>query len=749
MTKDEQQNVWRGGALLLATLLLVGLALRLVVWRWREFYPLGGDEQEYLGQALLLLRERRYVELQLMRPPLYGLFLAASILLVDSLVQNLRLLQALISAATVIPVWLLAAELADWYRMGQRVRLLVPGLAALFCALNYTLAANATELLAETLFLAGLTTLFWLLVRAAARRHLLSAGVAGGVLGLLCLTRSVALPLLPLGALWLLLAAKNQLVQPGRFLVFSSRFSVLSSLFFVLCSSFIILPWTARNYVTYGGLILIDTTGAENLWLDNDPAGREAVKAQLYALGEDRLTRQRLAMERGLDVITADPGRFVGKSWGELCKFFALEYTDDMRQRQAIWLPPAEVWTRLLLGDGLWLLLILGGTVGLVATQPVAENASGDPVPRSRFPIYLADPIWLFIPWALYVVLTALIFHVELRYRLPLYPVLLPYAALVLARPHCIFRRHWSLVLRLLPAVGVIMLLLLHRPYPALAWQLGWKHLALARAERALERHDAVTAYAAAQVALNRDPESVLARVALARATLLSGDPVQAEVFLQEAIEMLPAHPQPHLLRGDLLRQRGDQVAANQELRYETASLQDLQTWSWHWFSSPPPTALDVGGGLDLGMVRGFYPSEADGWRWTRAVAQVRLAVPADSQELHVRLASGRPEAAPTPWIEILVEGESLGRFAVADGWQNYTLILPTKMSVPDTDSAPSYTHASRSVQSYPISPPEEPASIVVELRSTTFTPRSYDPASADGRVLGVMVDQVAVERQE
>lgn len=47
-------------------LMAIALMLRLMVWRWHELYPLGGDEQEYLNQALTLLRTRQYVELRLM-----------------------------------------------------------------------------------------------------------------------------------------------------------------------------------------------------------------------------------------------------------------------------------------------------------------------------------------------------------------------------------------------------------------------------------------------------------------------------------------------------------------------------------------------------------------------------------------------------------------------------------------------------------------------------------------------------------
>src|SRR5215207_2961110 len=138
-------------------LLLLALVLRLLVWNWHELYDLGGDEREYFNQALTLLRDHVYVELNLMRPPLYTGFLAAGMYLFDSLVQRLRLIQAIISALTVVPIYLLARRLFD-----RRVGLV----AALLAALSYTLAAHATELLTETLFVFGLATLFWLLVAA-------------------------------------------------------------------------------------------------------------------------------------------------------------------------------------------------------------------------------------------------------------------------------------------------------------------------------------------------------------------------------------------------------------------------------------------------------------------------------------------------------------------------------------------------------------------------------------------------------
>jgi hypothetical protein len=769
-------------------LFILALGLRLLVWRWHRLYDLGGDEREYFEQALTLLREHRYIELKLMRPPLYTAFLAACIYLFDSLVQRLRLIQELIGALTVVPTYALAHRL-----FGDRRVAIVAGL---LIAANYTLAANATELLTETLFLFGLTTLFWLLLKAgwpttdhrptkhresepripnselrtpnselrttdyeqithhASRnrsdvlRFTLYAGLAGLTLGALALMRSVALTLLLLGALWLLLRTENRPTANDqrpttndqrqtiiRLTPHLSRITLLCSLSFVLCSAVVIAPWTLRNYITYGAPILIDTTGPENLWLDNDPAGREAVKSQLYDLGDDRALRQRLALRHGLAAIVADPARFFAKAWDEAHKFFALEYFDDMRERREIWAPPPEVWMRVLLGDGLWLLILFGGIVGLWLAPRARDQGSGvgdhppSPIPHPPSP----DPRWLFVPWALYTVLTALLFHVELRYRLPLYPVLVPYAAWALVRiadcrlqiadwakaQSTINNQQSKIAVAALTCMVPLALLLLHRPYLSESWMLAWKHVRLWQADQALARGDAAGAHVAALAALDWDSDSALARVALARAALLAGDQQQALGRLDAAIEVLPAHPHAHLLRGALLRAQGQAQSARAELAFESNSLEDLQIWAWRAFTpvAPATAALDVGGGLDLGFVRGFWLPEDEPFRWSGAESQIMLLVPPGAMHLELRLAARRPTGAPPATLVISTDdGRELGRIQPQGGWRSYSL---------------------------PLSQPTGP--LVLTLRGNTFRPRDYDRASPDDRALGVMVSRVAV----
>ncbi|HWQ12243.1 MAG TPA: tetratricopeptide repeat protein [Roseiflexaceae bacterium] len=748
--------------------MLLALALRLLVWRWHELYPLGGDEREYLDQALALLRERRYVELRLMRPPLYTGFLAACIYLLDSLVQRLRLVQAVISALTVLPIYALTIALLRDRRAAMA--------AALLAALSYTLAANATELLTETLFLFGLATFLWLLVKAGGwgpgneergtrneergtrnedrgprtedrgprtdgrgrenkgampRARAIYAALGGVTLGLLALLRSVALPLLPLAMLWLWF--RRQEAGDRRYLARAT--SPVYLLPFAFC--LVVLPWTARNYLAYGALIVVDTTGAENLWLDNDPAGREAVKAQLYALGDDRAARQRLAMRRGLEAIAGDPARFLAKAWGEAQKFVALQFFDDMRARRAIWVPPHEVWLRLVLGDGVWLILLFGGVVGLwLAPECTMQHETNRRASRLHT---LHDARWLLVPWVLYVFLTALVFHVELRYRLPLYPALLPYAGWTLARiadwrgfkskihapgfngGHHVEANPTS---KLLPAALTCLalgaLLLLHHPYPAEAWTLAWKHAHLLRADHALEAGDPAGARTAAGQALARDPHSALASVALARAALLEGDRTGALAALDAAVAAVPDHPRAHVLRGAVLRAQGREGAARADLAYETASLEDLQRWAWDVLApwQPPPAALDVGGGLDLGFLRGFHPAGPAGARWTRAEAEVRLSAPHPPVMLELRLASGRPAGAPPPDVTVLLDGREIGGIRPARELQTYRISVPPGALTPG-----------------------EPA--VVTLRSGTFRPRDLDRASPDARELGVMVDWI------
>jgi tetratricopeptide (TPR) repeat protein len=329
-----------------------------------------------------------------------------------------------------------------------------------------------------------------------------------------------------------------------------------------------------------------------------------------------------------------------------------------------------------------------------------------------------------------------MLFHVELRYRLPLYPALLPYAAWAIAQctlhiAHwrrarlSIYNSQFAILGAVLTSLALVVVMLLHRPYVGEAWMLARKHAQLWQAERALDGGDPVGARASAEQVLALDPESALARVALARASLARGHRTAALGELDRAISALPAHPYAHLLRGALLREQGDLTTAQTELGYEQASLEDLQDWSWQAFVPfvGPPPAVDIGDGLDLGYVRGFWPAGASGGsRWSQGQAEgVLYALAGADARLDLSINSGRPAGAPAPLVRIAVGGREIGQFMAEPGWRRYDFAVPAEL-IPDTGR------------------------LIVTIRSATFRPRDFDRASPDNRALGVMVGRVELQ---
>ncbi len=672
----------------------LGLGLRLAAWHWHEFRPLGGDEREYLDLAIALAQGNKYYDLQFMRPPLFPLGLAAVVWLVDGDLQGLRLINALISTATIPLVWW-------WVRLLLRrndLGLIAAGLTA--C--SFTLALNATELLSETVTLAGLMLVFGLITLSLRQPKLRWAIGAGMAIALVSLIRSVALPLLLLA---LLLLWRSDNPQRWRQMLGLLAATVLT-----------IAPWTIRNALNYGGFILIDTTGQENLWLDNDPRGRDLVKAELYGLGDARIERSQLATQQGIAAITEHPDWFLAKFGREFWHSWGLEHSDDLLARQAIWQPAGEVWLRLIFGDVWWLLLIGLGLAGLWSL-PCERHLK-----------------LLLAAWVGYTVFTACLFHVEYRYRLPLLPVLLPAAAWQIHQLRWAWpqRRQW---LALATCASIVALSLSYAHYPQQAWRLGQKHWYLWQAEQYLadatslpatmneQASSGVTifeAQSATSNALRFDPESALARVLLARIAFVSEQPSVGAQQLRLAIDYLPAHAYAHLLLGDYLRQQGDLAAARSELAYETSSTEDLQAWSRQRMQFMPITStLDLGGGLDLGLIADWYAAE-DSSRWFGAQATVWLQAPADADLLRLRIASQRPVSFAAPSLSLWANGQFLAEIAVDSAWTVHEIVLPN------------------SLQNKPLE---------LELHSsTTFVPHDLEPTNPDGRDLGVRVDWITVE---
>ncbi|NLW94281.1 MAG: glycosyltransferase family 39 protein [Chlamydiae bacterium] len=266
-TRSENRPGRRGAALVF----LLALALRAPAALHPPRGPLFADMLEYREKAVAVAREGSYGHAT--RPPLYPLFLAAVYRLVGDGRVGAACAQAFLGAATALLAFETARRLC-----GPRGGLV----AGLLVACYPGLIVYTGLLMSETLY----TLLFAAALFVLARDEPPAAGAcaaAGALLGLACLTRSVAAGFIPVAAAWLCLRAGW---RRGALLL--------------LVAAAALAPWTARNALRYGRFVPLDTYGGYNFLFGNNPAatGRQE-PSMLPELGETVWRKWRIEEEDG------------------------------------------------------------------------------------------------------------------------------------------------------------------------------------------------------------------------------------------------------------------------------------------------------------------------------------------------------------------------------------------------------------------------------------------------------------------
>jgi 4-amino-4-deoxy-L-arabinose transferase-like glycosyltransferase len=577
------------------------------------------DEREYFSAAHMLVEGRGFSFFDTalwVRPPLYVVSLAAVMKVAGSDYLPSLVFQSILSALTLLPMGWLAFRVAN--RRAARLTVLL-GL------LYLPLTLFAGLLLSETLFVFLFAWALLALVRAGEEIALGWSGraalwlvLSGLLLGLGVLTRSTGLVFLPLVALWLLVGNRETHTNLRTGLVSAAIVVVIC----VVC----LLPWIARNYIAYKRFILVDTTSGYNLWLGSVGVRDESrLQADLVTI-PNPADRQSFAYSQAFKNISADPLGFVGKGIKESLDLWRPLFSAEERQISGYTLGRIPSWhltSLLLFDDLLYVVILITATAGLAFTPPHPLKS-------------------LVLLWAALWVVMSFVFFAVTRFRLPVVAVLLPLAGVgldaLLSRQYIVEQaRKTGIATRIAVAtvlVGIVVLVL-----PAISYgdtQLGvqrWDEQAPYRNGEALLKVGQPDAAIAQYMQADQSVSDT--RYSLAAAYLQKGQPAQAlaQLTSTEPDDRI----EPPIIRGEAALQQGDLASARSFLNTRLLQVDAVQAEDWAWDHLKPPvtSTIELGSGLDLGYVRGFYGPEKDTggrmFRWSSDEAQVRGLQPSAS----------------------------------------------------------------------------------------------------------------------
>ncbi|NTV62909.1 MAG: hypothetical protein HGA65_05145, partial [Oscillochloris sp.] len=402
----------------LGTLLIVIVAvvLRVYLWWWgaRSGAVPPGDPEEYYRAAVRILQGGYDDTGKWLRPPGYPALLALLLPLGGMNLDLATFLQAVLMGVGALAFAAFARQLFG--------RPLVGLLAGLIAALFIPLAAFASALYAEALFVTLMLLGLTLLDRAdqAGRRR--TAFAAGLLLAAATLTRAVGLFFIPLAALLLLirLPSRGPASDP-RSAPLGPRLQLALAL--LLGAGLLIGPWAARNYAVHQRLILVDTNGGISVWFGQvrSPEEKAARDTELFAI-PNLADRQALASRWTMERVREDPLGFVLRMRYKVASLLMLQIRNyaagDLiavgSDGQPVVQNAGELSLGLsLLADAEYVLIILLGIAGLCFA----------PSYRRALPTVL---------WAALTVGLVAISIGHPRLRLPLVAALIPFSAYAL-----------------------------------------------------------------------------------------------------------------------------------------------------------------------------------------------------------------------------------------------------------------------------------------------------------------------------
>ena len=386
-------------ARLLLGILLIAFAIRMT-YAVVDQVPLRVDARLYHGVALNLMNGFGFVEspgvpahqdpVIRLSSPLYPMFLSGIYAIFGVRLWVVWLIQALMGALTCIALFMAGRQ-----AFGDQVGLL----AAFVAAVNFDLIIYPAMLLTETLYLflvsLGLVVLFLAISARSPRIYFL----AGIVLGLATFTRPNLAFFLVLFCLW---KARYEMVR-----------AVIP---LMLGVALILMPWAIRNYQIYHEFFLLPANGGIAFWLGNNPEADGSYPNQVPAFIREKSIRPAYMREQnrqgyaeGYRFIREHPVRYVRLLGLKLTKFLSPLRTNGW------WfhMQGVERVVSILLSGLTTAFLLAFGLLGMFLAAKRRPNAQ----------------ITCGLLYALSVLSSAFIYMTHARYRLPIFPVLIIFAA--------------------------------------------------------------------------------------------------------------------------------------------------------------------------------------------------------------------------------------------------------------------------------------------------------------------------------
>ncbi|MEY2845231.1 MAG: hypothetical protein RL076_777 [Chloroflexota bacterium] len=664
----------------------IAILFRVFVWVVVPRTTWISDEGEYFAAATWLSYGRGfawYLDYLWTRVPLYPVFVAAHLRMggtpywVFASQILLSLTHIILVRGIAMRLWPLQPTVAD--------------IACVLTALCLPLATMTVTLLSETLFLTLFLTILWVALGfQIAIPSLWRASVLGVLLALATLTRSMMLVFVPCLVLWMCVGGSW---LPASYLWKRLQAAVVMVLFFVIT----IMPWSWYASRTFGGTLVLDTTGSYNVLLTAnatvypDSSGTRLEQYTTALLDPHAplpaqscaphpgaratpVARQNAMLAEAWCVIRTNPSAFVTRIPAEFIDFWQIHYASAERFTKGFTTGSvsASYLTAVFWFDDVWYIVVLfPALVGLWVLRR-------DGATRSQHELFL---LWFGVPILLAVVLFSIT-----RFRIIVLPLMSITAAATWV--FCIAGR-WRELLHPVPgiviAAATVVWSLAATPWPALAPRLTPSFFGgspsvifcvdLAQRGVVMQQHS----NAFGQM-LHINPWLMPIPRPLPPREEAVADALQWywRGFMANATDALPPSTdiEPQLIRADIARHRGDMVAAKTMFGQFDIDQQNPLEWAWLWLNPPATMRIDVGGDSDMGYIRGCYLGEGDAaldatFRWCRTDTQLRFPQAASGfvQRIVLRV-DGRAwptDVPPSGTIVVWLGNQRLGTMSAND----------------------------------------------------------------------------------